>query len=380
MAVLSDATHAAMRKVLAPEASVQNPVDMIAGAGPDEYEKVLDLALADDNVDIAIPIFVPPLMIEPIEVIRRITAVARRHEKPVYCVLMAEESYYERIPRAVPGAVPIYRFPEDAVTVAQHMNRYRLWRARPAGKEVTLQVDLARAAGIIDARRRAGGGYLEQPDAKAVLEAYGFPVSRQAEVPVSGDPVAAVKDFTYPLVLKVSSTTVVHKSDVGGVILGIRDAAALTAARRDMEASLRAAGVWDAVDGFLIQEMAGQDAGSKELILGVAEDPKFGPLLMFGMGGRYVEILRDVAFRVLPVTDIDARDMVRSIRSFPLLEGVRGEPRVDIEFVEEMVLRLAQLVDQLEGIVELDMNPVIVTGARENCRVVDVRIRVSPAA
>jgi acetyltransferase len=147
-----------------------------------------------------------------------------------------------------------------------------------------------------------------------------------------------------------------------------------------MEASLRAAGVWDAVDGFLIQEMAGQDAGSKELILGVAEDPKFGPLLMFGMGGRYVEILRDVAFRVLPVTDIDARDMVRSICSFPLLEGVRGEPRVDIEFVEEMVLRLAQLVDQLEGIVELDMNPVIVTGAREHCRVVDVRIRVSPAA
>ena len=317
-------------------------------------------------------------MIEPIAVISRITAVARRHGKPVYCVLMAEESYYERIPKAVPEAVPIYRFPEDAVTVAEHMNRYRLWRARPAGTERSFKVDRERAAAIVAAKRTAGGGYLDQPDAKAVLECYGFPVSRQVEAPVSGDIVAAAEDLTFPVVLKVSSRTIVHKSEVGGVIVGIEDGASLLDARRAMEASLREAKVWEDVTGFLVQEMAGRDASSKELILGVAEDPKFGPLLMFGMGGRYVEILRDVAFRVLPVTDIDARDMVRSIRSFPLLEGVRGEARVDIEFVEEMVLRLAQLVDELDGIVELDMNPVIVTRSQAGCRVVDVRIRVSP--
>jgi acyl-CoA synthetase (NDP forming) len=119
---------------------------------------------------------------------------------------------------------------------------------------------------------------------------------------------------------------------------------------------------------------------SKEVILGVAQDPKFGPLLMFGMGGRYVEILRDVAFRVLPITDVDAHDMVRDIRSFPLLEGVRGDPPVDVGFIEEMILRLAQMVDEVEGIVELDMNPVIVTTDRAGCRVVDVRVKVAPAA
>ncbi len=181
------------------------------------------------------------------------------------------------------------------------------------------------------------------------------------------------------MVLKVISQKIVHKSDLGGVIVGINSPAALKEAREAMESSLRRAGVWDDATGFLIQEMAGRDASGKELIYGVAEDPKFGPLLMFGMGGRYVEILRDVAFRVLPVTDIDAREMVRSIRSYPLLEGVRGEARVDIEFAEEMVLRLAQLVDELEGIAELDMNPVIVTRDRAGCRVVDVRIRVLPA-
>ncbi len=378
IATLADATRAAMRKVLAPEASVQNPIDMIAAAGPDEYEKVLELALADENVDIAIPIFVPPLMIEPLEVIRRITAVARRHGKPVYSVLMAEESYYERIPRAVPDAVPIYRFPEDAVLVAEHMNRYRLWRARPVGKERRFEVDHDRAAAIVDAKRRAGGGYLDPCDAQAVLEAYGFPVAHQVEVAVDGDAVTAAAGLTYPVVLKVVSPVIVHKSDVGGVIVGIENEPGLREARQAMEASLKRAGVWDGATGFLIQEMVRGDASSKELIFGVAEDPKFGPLLMFGMGGRYVEILRDVAFRVLPVTDIDAREMIRGIRSFPLLEGVRGEARVDIEFVEEMVLRLAQLVDELNGIAELDMNPVIVTRSRASCRVVDVRIRVLP--
>jgi acyl-CoA synthetase (NDP forming) len=180
-----------------------------------------------------------------------------------------------------------------------------------------------------------------------------------------------------PCVLKVTGEKIVHKSDVGGVIIGIKDEKELLAARAQMEKRLREAGVWDNVEGFFVQEMA---APGKEVILGVTEDPTFGPLIMFGMGGRYVEIVRDVAFRVMPVTDVDAHDMVRSIKSFPLLEGVRGEERVDIEFVEESVQRLAQLVEAVDGIAELDMNPVIVTTDREGCRVVDARIRVASTA
>lgn len=375
MAQLAEKTRAAMRAALPPEASVENPVDMIASAGPQQYERVLELALADEAVDLAIAIFVPPLMIEPLEVIRRITRVARARAKPVYVVLMAEESYYERIPREVPDAVPIFRFPEDAVKVADHTNRYRLWRERPAGTMRTYEAKASRAPSIVDAKRKDGGGYLSPGDTFAVLQAYGFPVVRQAVVALDGDLRSAAQSMQYPLVLKVVSEKIVHKSDVGGVVLNITDVTALLTARDAMRESLRKAGVLQHATGLLVQEMV-RDGDGKEVILGVAQDPKFGPLLMFGMGGRYVEILRDVAFRVLPVTDIDAREMVRSIRSFPLLEGVRGEPPVDIDFIEEMILRLAQLVDEVSGIAELDMNPVIVTPERNGCRVVDARIRV----
>jgi acetyl coenzyme A synthetase (ADP forming)-like protein len=375
VASLSEKTRAAMRKVLPAEASVGNPVDMIASAGPDQYGRVLDLALADENVDLAIAIFVPPLMIEPLGVMRRITEVARARAKPVYSVLMAEESYYERIPREVPNAVPIFRFPEDAVKVAEHTNRYRLWRARPAGTVHTFPVDAAGTRTLVEKKARTGGGYLMPADTHAILKAYGFPTVGHAVVPMDGDLKAGARSLTFPVVLKVVGEKIVHKSDVGGVILDLRDEKALLAARDTMRAALEKAGVLKHASGFLVQEMVG-DSNGKEVVLGVAQDPKFGPLLMCGMGGRYVEILRDVAFRVLPVTDIDAHDMVRSIRSFPLLEGVRGEPRVDIEFVEEMILRLAQLIGDVPGIQELDMNPVIVTPKRDGCRVVDARIKV----
>ncbi len=375
IAALSEATRAAMRKALPAEASVENPIDMIAGAGPDQYERVLDLVLADAAVDLAIAIFVPPLMIEPLEVIRRITRVARAHPKPVYSVLMAEETYYERIPREVPDHVPIFRFPEDAVKVADHTNRYRAWRARPAGSVRTFDVDAARVRAVVEKKSRTGGGYLAPADTHAVLQAYGFPTVGHAVVPVDGDMGATAGSLAFPVVLKVVGERIVHKSDVGGVILNIRDEKALVAARDKMSASLEKAGVFKHATGFLVQEMVGDSTG-KEVILGVAQDPKFGPLLMFGMGGRYVEILRDVVFRVLPMTDVDAHEMVRAIRSYPLLEGIRGDKRVDIELAEELVLRLAQLISDVPTIEELDMNPVILTPKRDGCRVVDARIRV----
>lgn len=381
MATLKDETKKRMRALLPAEASVENPVDMIASAGPDQYEAILSLALADENVDMVIPVFVPPLIIEPLEVMRRITRVARAGGKPVLSVLMADESYYHRIPREIPDTVPFYRYPEDAVKVAEHLNRYRLWRERPAGIVPTFKADAGRAHAIVDAKRDAGGGYLTPADTKALLDAYGFPTVGQAVVPLGGDLAAAAKKLSFPLVLKVASEKIVHKSDVGGVIVGIEDLDALRKARDTMEASLIAAGVFGAATGFLIQEMVApaREGGEsrQEVILGMAQDPKFGPLLMFGMGGRYVEILRDVVFRVLPMTDIDAREMVRGIRAFPLLEGVRGEARVDIEFIEELILRLAQLVNEIEGIAELDFNPVIVTTDRKRCRVVDARVRVT---
>jgi acetyltransferase len=381
IATLADTTKKAMRALLPPEASVENPIDMIASAGPDQYEAILGLAMADPNVDMVIPIFVPPLIVEPLEVMRRITRAARAGGKSVLSVLMAEESYYARIPREVPDSVPFYRFPEDAVKVAEHLNRYRLWRARPAGTTPTFKADVNKAHALVEAKRASGGGYLSPADTHALLDAYGFPTVGQVVTPLNGDLAAEGKKLTFPVVLKVVGEKIVHKSDVGGVIVGIKSSVELDRARATMEKSLKSAGVYADASGYMIQEMVSEAAGSgesrQEVILGMAYDPKFGPLIMFGMGGRYVEILRDVVFRVLPMTDIDAREMVHAIRAFPLLEGVRGEKRVDIEFLEELILRLAQLVGDVAHIAELDFNPVIVSSNRAHCKIVDARVRVA---
>ncbi len=374
MADLAESTRATLASFLPPEASVRNPVDMIAGAGPDDYERALDAVLDDDGVDMAIAIFVPPLMVEPMDVMERITRAGRRHDKAVFSVLMAEDRHYELIPRRIEDAVPFYKFPESAVKVAGEMYRYRRWRDRPEGTVARFDVDDDAGRAVVRAQVERGGGYLSPADTWRLLEAWGFPVCAQRVVAPDGDLAAAAREVGWPVVLKVVGEDIVHKSDVGGVVVGLADEAALAEARRRMDARLAASGLADRVTGYVVQEMAG---GGREVILGMARDRTFGPLLMFGLGGRYVEILRDVAFRVLPVTDVDAHEMVRSIRSFPLLEGVRGDERVDIEFVETTIQRLASLVDAVSEIVELDMNPVVVTPERDRCRVVDARIRVA---
>lgn len=373
MADLDPKTQKKIRAYLPAEASVGNPVDMIAGAGPDEYEKTLSLVLSDDNVDMALAIFVPPLMIEPMEVMRRITRVGRAFDKPVFSVLMAEDRHFEQIPEVIEDPVPFYRFPESAVKVAVEMHQYAEWRRRPAGEVRHFDVQPDAAQAIVEAQATAGGGYLSPESAARLLDAYGFPVCRQKVVAVDGDVVGAAAEVGYPLALKVTGPAIVHKSDVGGVIIGIESPEALTAAHGRMTSALRASGALDGAEGFLLQEMA---SAGKEVILGVFRDQKFGPLLMFGMGGKYVEILRDVAFRVMPVTDADAREMVQAIKSYPLLEGVRGESPVDIDFIVESIQRLAQLVSEVQGIAELDLNPVVITPERATCRVVDVRVRV----
>jgi len=178
----------------------------------------------------------------------------------------------------------------------------------------------------------------------------------------------------FPLVLKIDTDEVVHKSDIGGVMVGIKNEKELSKAVTEMRRKVEAAGISMKKVGYLVQE---QSAAGKEVILGVLQDSKFGPLLMFGMGGTYVEILRDVSFRVMPVTDVDALDMVQSIKAYPLLEGVRGEEGVDVGFIVECIGRLAQLISEVDGIYEMDINPIIVTSDRSTCRAVDARIHVA---
>jgi acetyl coenzyme A synthetase (ADP forming)-like protein len=373
MAVLDEATRRKLAAFLPEESSVRNPIDMISSAGPREYEKALDLVLEDDGVDMVIVIFVPPMLVEPKEVIRGVAKATGRHRKPVLCVLMAEDRYYEEIPHEIENAPPLYRFPEDTVRALSAINRHRLWCERPVGRVKRFPVRDKTVSTLVAAKHAAGGGYLSSSEASRVLAAYGFPVCRFEVVSRGGDVLAAAGRIGYPVVLKTHGAKIIHKSDFGGVAVGIEDRASLEDALRTMERNVETAGVSRDVEGFLVQEMA---RGGKEVVLGMAVDATFGPLLMFGMGGKYVEVIKDIVFRVMPVTDVDAWEMVKGIRSYPLLEGVRGEKPVDIEFIVGSIQRLAQMVSDLPSIAEIDLNPVIVTPDRRSCRVVDFRIRV----
>jgi acetyl coenzyme A synthetase (ADP forming)-like protein len=372
ISALSDETKERLSQMLPEESSLRNPVDMIASANAESYEKAMGCMLEDPSVDALIVIFVPPIMIEPREAVERITATAQTFDKPVFMVLMAEEHYYEELPRSMPDAPPLYRFPESAVRALADMNRHRIWCDKPEGGVRRFPVKYP-VHDIIDKQQEAGGGYLMPDAVNRILESYGFPVCRAELVSLDEDLTAAAGKVQYPVALKVFGRSIIHKSDFGGVVLDIKDEQMLEKSRAEMKREVEEAGLADEVDGLIIQEMAEE---GKEVILGMTIDPKFGPILMFGMGGKYVEITKDITFRVMPVTDVDAREMVKEIKSYPLLEGVRGEEGVDIDFVVESIQRLAQLVDNLPGIVELDLNPVIVTPSRATCRVVDARIRV----
>jgi acetyl coenzyme A synthetase (ADP forming)-like protein len=373
MATLDEATRRKLGEFLPSESSVRNPIDMISSAGAKEYEKALDLVLEDDGVDIVIVVFVPPILIGPMEVIRGVTEAARRHDKPVLCVLMAEDRYYEAVPYEIENAPPLYRFPEDTVRALSAINRYRRWLERPEGKVRRFPIRDKTVSAIVSGRHGEGGGYLSSSPAGRILQAYGFPTCRFEVVRRDDDVEAAADRIGYPVVLKAHGQEIVHKSDIGGVAVGIGDRSSLEKALKTMRRDLKSAGVLKNLEGFLVQEMA---QSGKEVVLGMSTDETFGPLLMFGMGGKYVEVIKDIVFRVMPVTDVDAWEMVKGIRSYPLLEGVRGEKRVDIEFIVESIQRLAQMVSDLPEITELDLNPVIVTPERRSCRVVDFRIRV----
>ena len=376
MAALAAETQEDLRSFLPPEASVQNPVDMIASASADDYRRALEVLLADPGVDLVLVVSVPPHMLVPDDVAGAITEVTRRHTKPVLSTFMAKEEFYEHFPRLHPESPPLYRFPESAARAAAALYRYHRWKQRPAGEVRTYEVDHARAVQLTQACLGRGGGPMSQEDAFALLHSYGIPVASVRRVHAAHEAVAAAQVLGYPVVLKTADPRIVHKSDAGGVALDLRNAEAVEHAVHAMSESIRRAHGF-INDDYVVQRQA---PAGREVILGMAQDPLFGPLLMFGSGGRHVEVFKDIVFRVLPLTDVDAHEMVTSIKGYPLLTGFRGEPAVDVTLAEEMVLRLAQLVSDFDCIQEMDINPFILVPRRADCMAVDVRIQLSAPA
>lgn len=371
LAELTEETRAGLAAALPPEASVSNPVDMIASADASRYRAVLDLVQRDPNVDGVVAIFVSPIMIDAYEVARAICD-ANDGEKPILSVFMGKQRNEEGAELLRSKHVPLYRFPEEAAQAMIAMNRYRVLRDAPQGEIVRFDVDRERARRAIASARERGAGALAPAEVVEVLEAYGFPMAPSRVAGTTAEAIAASIELGYPVVLKIESDRISHKSDVGGVKVDLRNADEVGTAYEEMVGRLREQ------DPDLTVRVQKMVKGGREVILGVKSDPQFGPLILFGLGGIYVEVMRDVSVRIHPVTDAGARTMIERIKGYPLLAGTRGDKPVALDLLEESLLRLSHLVEDLrDELAEMDLNPFIVTDRREASFVVDARIALT---
>jgi acetyltransferase len=372
MAELAAGTRRALARVLPAEASTTNPVDMIASADGERFRAVLERVKKDPGVDAIVSIFVSPIMIDAYEVARAI-ADAADGSKPVLSVFMGKQRYSEGTAELSRHGVPVYRFPEEAASAMAAMVRYRTLRDAPQGRAVSFKVRKAQAAAAIESARAAGRDVLSADEVRRLLEAYGFPLAPAREASTAAEAIAAAQELGYPVVLKAVSDRISHKSDVGGVRVDLRNADEVGAAQRELTARLRER---DPQLRVQVQKMV---SGGREVILGMSHDPQFGPLIMFGLGGVFVEVMRDVAVRIHPLTDVAARTMIERVKGYPLLAGARGDPPVALKKIEECLLRLSQLVGDFSAeLQELDLNPFIVTERADGSYVVDARIALRP--
>ena len=370
---LAPETQTRLREVFPAETSVHNPVDMIASATSESYRVALELVLRDPNVDAAIAAFVPPLGVRQVDVASSIVeASTHEGDKPILAVLMGRSGLPEGRAELNAAGIPAYTFPESAAGALKAMVHYRRWLERPVEKPAVLEVDRARAREIMARVRASGRSRLLEHEALDLLSAYGIPVIPHRVTTTLDSALEAAEECGYPVVLKAISAEVVHKSDVGAVRVDIRTPGELTAAFGEL---VRSVGEIDAeLEGILVERFA---SGGMETILGVSIDPGFGPILMFGVGGIYVEVLKDVSFRLAPVSKIDAIEMVDGIRGAALLDGVRGGRPVDKGALVSAIQRISQLVMDHPEIIELDVNPLL--AFPERILAVDARVALRSA-
>lgn len=369
---LSPATVERLRSMLPDEASLRNPLDVIASASAATYGTALNLVLQDQAVDAALAIFVPPLGVRQEDVgVAIAKAWAARADRPVLAVLMGREGLPEGRAELREAAIPAYIFPESAARALGAMCRHRDWRERPSPGLETFPVDRARAGRLIAAARDAGRTKLTELEALELLAAYGIPAAGAELASEASEAARIAERIGFPVVLKIVSPDLLHKTDVGGVRAGLHDGAQVRAGYQEILQRVAAAKPDARISGILVQ----RQAAGRELIVGVLRDPSFGPLVMFGLGGILVEVLQDVVFRIAPITRLDARDMLRSIRGHRLLDGVRGDRPLDQAALEEILLRVSQLAIDFPQLAEVDINPLL--ASPERVLAVDARVLLS---
>ncbi len=371
LADFEEKTREALRQILPAETNPNNPLDLLAGATPDHYKRALDALLRDSGVGSVLLINVPPIMIDPVQVAVSASQIAAGYHKPVLGCFMGVEHILQTIRETSHKLIPLYAFPESAARALHGMCRYARVRSDVHQEPVAYPVQKENADQILLSARNDGRETLSPVEMQRLLHAYGIPSAPLLMARSENEAVARANELGYPVVLKVHLAHLQHKSDFGGVILDLRTDSEVRGAFAKIYDRVQERGLDSEWRGVLVQPMV---RGGKEVILGMSSDPVFGPLLMFGMGGIYVESMKDTTFRVIPITPQDARNMVESIRGFPLLRGVRGEPSVDLDFLAEMLQRLSQLCVDFDTIREIEINPFLASAARESSLALDARI------
>jgi len=374
LATFTEETHTRLREHLPPTASIHNPVDVIGDATHERYEAAIRVILDDEGVDSVIIILTPQAMTDILETAEIITHVSKNTSKPILSSFMGLVDISEGVRYLEQHGVPNYFFPEAAARAMASMARFsqRIETRKSAKRKILhISADRDKATVLIsEYLKDAEKCYLPEKESAKILECYGFPLLKSRVVRDISEIDAAIEDIGLPVAMKIDSRDIVHKTDAGGVRLKINSA---EDARQSYEDIIKNAMKYNStarIDGVLVEQMA---KGGVEVILGATRDPRFGPMCMFGLGGIFVEAMKDVTFRLAPMEEISAEIMIRSIKAYRVLQGVRGIPPSDIEAVKDCILRLSQMVTDHPEINELDINPLIVYAEGKGCVVADSR-------
>lgn len=377
---LSARMKATLAAFLPSAAALSNPVDLIASASPDQYTKAIETLLSSDELDALIILYISVSVVDTEAIAQGILRgiangrTAGAHATPVFIGWMAAGDA-DRVFALSAETIPAYSLPERPALVLSQATRYAEWRRQPLGMIPDfddLDVDAARKI-CLTALSQREPGWLTTEETRNVLNALHLPVQPGGVARTADEAVTLADEIGYPVVIKLASHRIVHKTDIGGVHLNLLDRHAVKSAFESITRRLADTLQLDAMDGVLVQPMLSEGI---EVMIGVTHDPLFGPLIAFGLGGIHVEILGDVQFRITPLTDHDASEMVRGIKGYRLLTGYRGHAPADVAALEEVLLRISRLVEDIPEITELDLNPIFALAPGQGCRIVDARIRV----
>jgi len=378
---LADETVAELKSFLSPRASAVNPVDMTADGTPETYKRALKVLARDDGIDIVIVIFVPPIPVQSEAVADAIGELApefRRRGKTLVASFMGARGSGIECDAGDEGCVPSFAFPERAAAALAGACEYSQWLQQPKGVVPELAgINRDKASEIVASalgQSTARPLWLEASAVSDLLDSYGITVAEPKTAHTADEAAAAAEEIGFPVAVKLVSDEIVHKTEVGGVILSRRSAVEVKEAFQQIRERLQRLGRADEMQGVAVQQMVPEGI---EVIVGLTQDPSFGPLIMFGLGGIYAEFLKDVAFRIHPLTDVDARDMVRSVKAHQLFAGWRGARPTDVAALEDLLLRVSAMVEDLPRIAEMDLNPVKAQEQGKGYVVVDARVLLS---